>query len=120
MNEKMEREYTLVRRSEADESISELLADGETVFATFALVRDHAYFTDRRIIISDIQGVVGKKKEFLSVPYRSIQFWSVESAGVADVTSEMDIYLRDLKIIFNLRRDVNVNELSKIIAEAVL
>lgn len=116
----MEREYTLVRRTEADESISALLADGERVMETFALVRDHAYFTDRRIIISDVQGVVGKKKEFLSIPYRSIQYFSVESAGLADITAEMDIYLRDLKIKFNLRRDVNVNELSKIIAEAVL
>ena len=46
-------------------------------------------FTNKRLIIQDVQGVTGKKREYLSVPYRSIERFSIETAGTFDMDAEM-------------------------------
>ena len=57
------------------------LADGEIVEYAGKSVRDFFIFTDRRLIIADVQGLVRKKTEYQSIPYRSISRWSAESKG---------------------------------------
>jgi hypothetical protein len=57
------------------------LADGEIVEYAAKSVRDFFIFTDRRLIIADVQGLVRKKTEYQSIPYRSISRWSAESKG---------------------------------------
>ncbi len=70
-----------------------LLAPGETLQRAFGLIRDLIVFTDRRLIFVNKQGVTGSKVESLSVPYRSIVMYSLETAGHFDLEAELKIWL---------------------------
>lgn len=62
-----------------------VLADGESIEFAAKTRRDMLIFTDRRIVITDTQGMIRKKTEYKSVPYRSLSRWSVESSkGLMD------------------------------------
>ena len=78
-----------------------LLCDGEHIERAYKLIRDKWVFTNKRLIIQDIQGVTGKKREYLSVPYRSIDRFSVEPAGTFDMDAEMKIWIRGVKNLWN-------------------
>ena len=67
----------------------------EKVQAAFVLVRDTFIFTDKRLVVVDIQGVSGKKVEYLSVPYKSIKYFSVETAGGFDRDAELKVWVSD-------------------------
>lgn len=70
-----------------------LLAPGEALQRAFGLIRDLIVFTDRRLIFVNKQGVTGSKIEYLSVPYRSIVMFSLETAGHFDLEAELKIWV---------------------------
>ncbi len=67
----------------------------EKVQAAFVLVRDTFIFTDKRLILVDLQGTSGKKVEYLSVPYKSIKYFSIETAGTFDRDAELKVWVSD-------------------------
>lgn len=75
------------------EDFAPLLAPGEALQRAFGLVRDLLVFTDRRLILVNKQGVTGRKTEYLSIPYRSIVMFSLETAGHFDLEAELRIWL---------------------------
>ncbi|MHB8912197.1 MAG: PH domain-containing protein [Lysobacter sp.] len=75
------------------EDFAPLLAPGETLQRAFGLIRDLIVFTDRRLIFVNKQGVTAKKVEYLSVPYRSIVMFSLETAGHFDLEAELKVWL---------------------------
>lgn len=77
----------------AQEEYAKLFADREVVQGAFKLLRDVVLFTDRRLIFIDKQGLTGGKTEYLSIPYRSIVRFSVESAGHFDLDAELKIWV---------------------------
>jgi hypothetical protein len=78
---------------EVEEDLQNVLADGETVERAFQLIRDMMIFTRTRLIMVDIQGLTGKKREYHSIPYRAISHFSVETAGHFDLESELKIWI---------------------------
>lgn len=76
---------------DAAEDLAHALAAGEKVGFAFKLVRDSILFTDRRIMMVDIQGMTGSKKRYLSIPYRAITTFSLETAGHFDLDTELSI-----------------------------
>lgn len=84
--------------SEADakqiqEKFKELFIPDEEVHAAYVLIRDTFVFTDKRLIVIDVQGATGKKTEYLSVPYKSIKYFSVETAGSFDRDAEIKVWV---------------------------
>lgn len=75
------------------EDFAPLLAPGEKLQRAFGLIRDLIVFTDRRLIFVNKQGVTGSRIEYLSVPYRSIVMFSLETAGHFDLEAELKIWL---------------------------
>ena len=69
-----------------------LLSD-EEVFGSYKGIRDRLVITNKRIIVIDVQGLTGKKKEFLFIPFSKIVSYSVESAGTIDLNSELKLWL---------------------------
>ena len=59
------------------EEFARILAPGEKVEHAYQLIRDYFVFTDRRLILVDKQGLTGKKTEYHTIPYRSIEHFSV-------------------------------------------
>jgi Bacterial PH domain len=70
-----------------------LMAPGEILIKAYAVIRDLIVFTDRRLILSNKQGITGSKVEYLNIPYRSIVMFTFENAGHFDIESEMTLYL---------------------------
>lgn len=57
------------------------LADGEEIEFAAKTRRDLLIMTDRRLVRTDTQGFMNKKTEYVSMPYRAITRWSLESKG---------------------------------------
>jgi len=60
-----------------------LLIDGENIEVGFKLFRDVFIFTNKRLILVDKQGVTGSKVEYLSIAYKSISRFSVETSAIS-------------------------------------
>jgi hypothetical protein len=89
--------------------LSPMFVDGEEVLGVFQSVRDGIMFTNKRIFAVNVQGISGKKKDFTSLPYSKIQAFSVETAGVLDLDSELELWFSGLgrvKFEFVARADV--------------
>ncbi len=102
-------------------AISATFADGENILSTFKGIRDGVVFTNKRIIAMNVQGLTGTKKDFTSLPYSKIQAFSVETAGVFDLDSELEIWFSGLgKVRFEFVKNANVSAICKMISERVL
>lgn len=99
---------------------SAILLDDETVEAGFKVIRDMFIFTDIRLIIVDVQGMTGRKKEYLSIPYSKITMFSVESAGHFDLEAELKIWVgsHSTPIEKKFNTKVDVYQVQKILAWA--
>ncbi len=98
-----------------------IFVQGETILGTFKTIRDGVVFTNKRIIAINIQGLTGKKKDFTSLPYSKIQAFSIESAGVFDLDSELELWFSGLgKVRLEFVSNANVSEIARIISSFVL
>ena len=70
-----------------------LLAEGEGIHAGFKVIRDTWIFTDRRLLLVDVQGMTGRKREYLSIPYSKITMYSVETTGAFDLDAELKLWI---------------------------
>ena len=72
--------------------ISPLFVTDEEFIGEYQSVRDFVVFTNKRVIAVNVQGVTGKKKDFTILPYSKIQLFSIETSGVLDIDSELELY----------------------------
>lgn len=107
---------------EIQQDLQRLLASDERVEKAYAIIRDQVIFTNKRLILLDKQGVTGKKKEYLSVPYRSIERFSTETTGHFDLDAELKIWIRGQvePISKTFRNDQNILDISRALAEYAL
>ena len=101
--------------------IQQILINGEQVIGAYKAMRDYCVFTNKRVIAVNVQGMTGKKKDFTSLPYSKIQTFSVESAGVIDLDSELELWFSGLgKVKFEFTSECNVTEICRFISQNVL
>ena len=100
--------------------VQELLINGEVAERAFRTVRDVAIFTNKRLIVKDVQGLTGSKVEIYSLPYSSVHMWSTENAGMLDFTSEVELWKRAGNIKIQLKRDINIRSFERLLAEYIL
>ena len=101
--------------------ISSILIQGETIISSYKGLRDGVVFTNKRIIAINVQGITGKKKDFTSLPYSKIQVYSVETSGVLDWDSELELWFSGVgKVKFEFTSNSNVSEICRCISHFVL
>ena len=101
--------------------VSPLLTEGELYIAEYKTIRDFVVFTNKRIIAVNVQGVTGKKKDFTTLPYSKIQAFSVETAGMLDFDSELELYFSGLgKVRFEFIGESDIIAIGKLISERIL
>ncbi len=101
--------------------ISPMFVPGEQIIQSFRGIRDGVVFTNKRIIAINVQGITGKKKDFTSLPYSKIQAYSVETAGVFDLDSELDLWFSGMgRVRFEFVARANVSAICRMISEHVL
>lgn len=111
-----------INKEELAREFSPMLADNEHIEQAFAVFRDKWVFTNRRLIILNVQGMTGKKREYMSIPYRSIVRYSIETAGTFDLDAELKIWVRGLDgyIQQNFGKGSNIKEVQRVLAHYVL
>ena len=101
--------------------LTPMFVPGEQIVQSFRSIRDGVVFTNKRIFAINVQGLTGKKKDFTSLPYSKIQAFSVETAGVLDLDSELELWFSGLgKVKFEFVAEANVTRICQIISEKVL
>ncbi len=106
-----------------EKEFGKLLTENEVIEMGFKLIRDTFIFTSKRLIMINVQGITGSKQEYLSVPYKSISKFSIESAGPFDLDAELKIWIsseQNPSVTRNFNKSVNVYDVQKILAHYVL
>ena len=101
----------------------EIFIPEEKVHAAFVMVRDTFIFTDKRLVVVDVQGATGKKTEYLSVPYKSIKYFSVETAGTFDRDAELKVWVSDNRaptISKQIKKGIDIVSLQRTLAYFVM
>ena len=113
--------FKLKKVKDAPNSFMELLIEGENVLGCYQALRDYVVFTDRRVVSVNVQGLTGSKKDFTTLPYSKIQAFSVETAGVFDLDSELDLFFSGIgKIRFEFTGASDIIAINKMIATHIL
>ena len=102
------------------EEYQRLLFQGERILAGFKIIRDTILFTDSRVILEDVQGMTGKKREYLSIPYNKISAFSVESMGFWDLDAELKIWVSGLPkpVEYKFNQKTDIYEIEALLAAA--
>lgn len=112
-----------VSQEELLKKFSQLLIVGEEIELGFKLIRDTFIFTNKRLILVDVQGLTGSKIEYKSITYKSISRFSIETAGTFDLDAELKIWISSESqpsITKQFNKSVNVYDVQKILAQHVL
>jgi hypothetical protein len=100
----------------------QLVKDAEVIEVGFNVFRDTFIFTNKRLILVDVQGMTGKKIEYLSIPYREITKFSVETVGHFDSDAELKIWIGSdpMPLEKKFNKQVNIYDLQKVLATYTL
>lgn len=109
--------FKLKQNDEYAGKVAEMLLPDERVISSFKAIRDGVVFTDKRIVVVNVQGITGRKVDYTSLPYSKISAFSVETAGTFDLDSELEMYFSGLgKVKLEFSGQTNLIEISRIIA----
>lgn len=98
-----------------------LLIPGEEVIGSYTTIRDHVVFTNKRVIAVNVQGVTGKKKDYTSMPYSKIVVYAIETSGVFDMDSELELYFSGVgKVTFEFMGSNDILTIGQVISSYVL
>lgn len=101
--------------------VQPMLLPQEQVLQQYQGIRDGVVFTDRRLIAVNTQGVTGKKKMYAVLPYTRIQAYTLESAGVLDFDSEMQLWFSGLGCVtLEFLAGSDLFALSRLMDQAIL
>lgn len=104
-----------------EKAIAPLFVPGEQFIGEYQAIRDYVIFTNKRAISVNVQGMTGKKKDFTSLPYSKIQAFSVETSGVLDLDSELEMHFSGLGLVkFEFSGASDIVTIGRIISEFIL
>ncbi|MGL5541427.1 MAG: PH domain-containing protein [Erysipelotrichaceae bacterium] len=113
-------EWTFSDERDIPQDVYGYLAEGEVPHGAYYTLRDYAVFTNKRLIVVDSQGITGKKKEMYSLPYSAIKLFSVETAGMLDYNTEVQLFTQVGDIKIKLGRKVDILGLNKLLSNGIL
>ena len=113
--------WTLFEKIDIPNEINQYLANGEEAYSAFKTFRDTAVFTNKRIIIRDLQGISGKKIETYSIPYSIVLVWSTENAGkFLDLNGEITLWTKAGQFKIKIGKNLDIMPFEKLLSNALL
>jgi hypothetical protein len=112
-----------VKKEDLIKDYGKLLTEGEEIELGFKLIRDTFIFSTKRLILVDKQGLTGSKVEYMSIAYKSISRFSVETAGTFDFDAELKIWVSgesSPSVTKKFNKDVSVYDVQNVLAQHVL
>jgi hypothetical protein len=112
---------TEIRVEDVQRDYAPILVPGEQVVAAFQTIRDIVFLTNYRFALVDVQGLTGRKVEVVTIPYRSITRFSIETAGTFDLDADLKIWVTGdpVPVEVKVSRKVNPAGIQQILARAV-
>lgn len=112
---------TEVRPEDIQRDYAPILIPGEQVVAAFKTIRDVVFLTNYRFALVDVQGLTGRKVEVITIPYKSITRFSVETAGTFDLEADLKIWVSSeaTPIEVKISRKANAAAIQQILARGV-
>ena len=118
------KEYLKLKETDNDaygDLVNGILIGDERIIHTYKSVRDGLVFTNTRLSASNTQRATGKKKEITILPYDRIQAFSVETAGVIDLDSELYLWFSGMgQVKFEFTSRTDVSAICRCIGECIL
>lgn len=112
-----------ISEDKIQETVRNMFVNGENIIGAYKTIRDQVIFTNKRIITIDVQGITGKRKDFSTLPYSKIQYFSVQTPGFAELVPdcEMELFFTNGFVAkFEFKGNCNIIELGRIISGYVL
>ena len=112
-----------VSSAKLNEKYGRLLVESEVIELGFMLLRDTFVFTNKRLILIDVQGLTGSKVEYKSFPYKNISRFSLETAGTFDLDAELKIWIsseNNPSVSKKFNKSIDVYEVQKYLAGKVM
>ena len=111
-----------VNINELKNECGDILIPEEEIVAAFRIFRDKWVFTNKRLIMLDVRGVTGSKRDYHSVPYNSINHFSVETSGTFDGDCEMKLWIRGASVPIEkeFKKGTDLKGLQRILAKYIL
>lgn len=99
-----------------------LLTEGENFEVGFNVFRDMFIFTNKRLILVDVQGMTGRKIDYLTIPYRSVTKYSIETSGHFDLDAELKLWIGSdpHPIAKKFSKKVSIYDLQAVLAKHLL
>ena len=97
-NETTALKWVFYREVDVPRDIEEILVTGEVADRAFKTVRDVAVFTNKRLIVKDVQGLTGTKVEMYSLPY-SAGICGLQKTQASSITRQKWNYGPELDIL---------------------
>ena len=112
-----------VSSEQLNEKYERLLTKEEVIEVGFKMFRDVFMFTNKRLILVDVQGLTGSKIEYKSLPYKNISRFSLETAGTFDLDAELKIWISSENlpsVSKKFNSSIDVYEVQRYLAEKVM
>ena len=101
--------------------VQALLIENERVLSAYKNIRDYVVFTNKRAIAVNVQGMTGKKRDYTSLPYAKISAYSVETSGVGDIDSALELWYSGLgRVRFEFSGSSDIRQIGRLIATYTL
>ena len=101
---------------------AKLLGPDEDLEQGYKVIRDTILFTNKRLIIVDVQGVTGKKIVYHSIPCHSIRHFLVETTGHFELEATLKIWIAgmgDEPIVKTFGEDDNVYQVQVLLTDHI-
>jgi hypothetical protein len=110
-----------IRVEDVQRDYAPILVPGEQVVAAFKTVRDVVFLTNLRLALVDVQGLTGRKFEVVTIPYRSITRFSVETAGSFDLDADLKVWVTGdpVPLEVKISRKANAAGIQQVLARGV-
>lgn len=113
--------FKLRKSDGAGKEVEQLLIPGEDIIGSYKGIRDFVTFTNKRVIAVNVQGVTGKKKDYTSLPYSKIQTFSIETSGVFDLDSELELWFSSVGLVtFEFTGNSDIVKIGQAISSFIL
>ncbi len=111
---------TTVSPDDGRELFDFVISEDEQILLSFKSVRDRLIVTNKKLLIIDIQGILGRKKEYMIIPFSKITAFSCESAGTFDLDAELKIWASGInQMQFEFLKGTDIRPLTRILNNAI-
>lgn len=108
---------------EVRKDVFPIFVEGEEIIAAFKTIRDQLIFTNKRMISIDVQGITGKKRSYTTMPYKNIQYFTIQTPFLVEIFADAELYLvfnNGFTATFEFKGSFDIASLGKIISEKIL